>query len=44
MFTSWGDSRYVRRLATWVHISDAAGSVLNRKTEPKCQKLNQTFF
>jgi len=25
-------------------ISDAAGSVLNRKTEPKCQKPNRTNF
>jgi len=28
-----------------IHItSDATGSVLNRKTEPKCQKPNRLFF
>jgi len=30
--------------AQFIHFSDAAGSVLNRKTEPKCQKPNRTDF
>jgi len=32
------------RLLRYVYNSDAVGSVLSRKTEPKCQKPNRTNF
>jgi len=35
---------YVLKILIYVYISDAAGSVLNRKTEPKCLEPNRLFF